>query len=71
MSWKGLTPFRNGVRVVPYWGEPVMVRVDVQAGDNRFGFDMPQADFGDDAKLAVAINAARLYITVEQVRKAA
>lgn len=66
MTWRGLPPFRNGVRVVPYFGG--MVRVDI--GTIHDGFDVPVEKFGDDAEIA-----ARLRdfpgVTVAMVRAAA
>lgn len=68
MSWTGLPPYRNGIRVTPYYcasgSRPL--RVDIIG---KGGFDITTADFGDDALLGAKTSA--LGLTAEQVRRAA
>lgn len=63
-----LPPFRNGIRVVQYWGGRTKVRVDIEGVG---GFDMTKEDFADDAKLELAIKAASIPVRPEDVRSAA
>lgn len=65
MTFRGLPPYRSGVRVTHHY--PDAVRVNLP--DLR-GIDLGADQFADDAHLAAKIDASGLPLTVAAVRSA-
>lgn len=65
MRFRGLPPYKNGVRVTHH----LLNAVRANLSDLR-GIDMTEEDFADDAKVAAKISASGLPMTLADVRNA-